>query len=75
MPMQSQSKRSSHERIHCSFTLVIVVFETTTVLLLRAHYTMDVFTGAVAARDATIFAARIAPWWDARLDAMCRKAG
>ena len=28
---------------------LIVVFEVTTVLVLRAHYTMDVFTGAVAA--------------------------
>ena len=47
--------------------LAIVVFEATTVLLLRAHYTMDVFTGAVAARYASILAARIAPWCDARL--------
>lgn len=28
---------------------LIIVFEVTTVLVLRAHYTMDVFTGAVAA--------------------------
>ncbi len=41
--------------------LAIVVFEATTVLLLRAHYTMDVFTGAVAARYATILADRIVP--------------
>jgi hypothetical protein len=49
---------------------LIVLFESTTVLLLRAHYTMDVFTGAVAARYATILAQRWAPGcdgWLARL--------
>lgn len=44
--------------------ILIAVFEATTVLVLRAHYTMDVFTGAVAARYATILAARAAPWCD-----------
>jgi membrane-associated phospholipid phosphatase len=29
--------------------LAVVLFEIATVLILRAHYTMDVFTGAVAA--------------------------
>lgn len=29
--------------------VLLVVFEVTTVLVLRAHYTMDVFTGAIAA--------------------------
>jgi hypothetical protein len=47
--------------------LLIVVFEAGTVLVLRAHYTMDVFTGAVAARYATILAKRWAPWCDARI--------
>jgi len=42
----------------------IVLFEATTVLLLRFHYTMDVFTGVVAARYATILAKRWAPWFD-----------
>lgn len=46
--------------------LAVVAFEATAVLLLRAHYTMDVFTGAVAARYASILAARIAPWFDSR---------
>lgn len=32
-----------------ALALTIVVFEIATVLILRAHYTMDVFTGAVAA--------------------------
>lgn len=53
----------------------IVAFEATTVLLLRAHYTMDVFTGAVAARYATMLAARIAPWCDSRLAGMFQKSG
>ena len=50
--------------------VAIVVLEVSTVLVLRAHYTMDVFTGAVAARYATILAARFAPRcdrWLARL--------
>ncbi|MCH1441942.1 MAG: hypothetical protein L7W43_19915, partial [Rubripirellula sp.] len=42
----------------------IIVFEVMTVLVLRAHYTMDVFTGAVAARYATLLASRIAPRCD-----------
>jgi hypothetical protein len=44
--------------------IAIVLLEATTVLVLRAHYTMDVFTGAVAARYASILAARVAPWCD-----------
>jgi hypothetical protein len=32
-----------------ALALVVVVFELTTVIVLRAHYTMDVFTGVVAA--------------------------
>lgn len=50
--------------------LLIVLFEASAVLVLRAHYTMDVFTGAVAARYASILALRWAPWcdgWLARL--------
>jgi hypothetical protein len=47
--------------------IAIAVFEAATVLVLRAHYTMDVFTGAVAARYASILAARVAPWWDRKL--------
>jgi hypothetical protein len=43
---------------------LVIAFEATTVLVLRAHYTMDVFTGAVAARYATILAQRWAPWCD-----------
>lgn len=48
----------------------IVLFESLAVLLLRAHYTMDVFTGAVVAHYTAILAARWAPAcdrWLARL--------
>ena len=44
--------------------IAIVLFEAATVLVLRAHYTMDVFTGAVAARYASMLAARVAPSCD-----------
>lgn len=38
----------------------IVVFEIATVLVLRAHYTMDVFTGLIAGLYAAYLAERIA---------------
>jgi len=41
--------------------VLIVVFEATTVLVLRAHYTMDVFTGALAALYVASVIGRIAP--------------
>lgn len=47
--------------------IVIVVFEVVTVLTLRAHYTMDVFTGAVTALLAAGFAAKISPACDRAL--------
>lgn len=39
----------------------IVLFEVATVLVLRAHYTMDVFTGIIAALWVATFCERIAP--------------
>ena len=54
--------------------IAIVVFEATTVLALRAHYTMDVFTGAVAARYASILAARVAPLCDRNLSRLARRS-
>ena len=39
--------------------VLIVVFEVATVLVLRAHYTMDVFTGAVAALYVASLVSRI----------------
>lgn len=41
--------------------IAIAVFEATTVIVLRAHYTMDVFTGVVAALWAAQTASRLAP--------------
>ena len=53
--------------------LAIILFEVATVLVLRAHYTMDVFTGAVAARYATILAARASPWCDRQLSLLSQR--
>jgi PAP2 superfamily C-terminal len=52
--------------------VAIVLVEATTVLVLRAHYTMDVFTGAVTALWVSSAAATLAPGvdrWLARLAA------
>jgi membrane-associated phospholipid phosphatase len=40
---------------------MIAVFEIITVLVLRAHYTMDVFTGIVAALWVARFSERVSP--------------
>ena len=53
--------------------LAIILFEVATVLVLRAHYTMDVFTGAVAARYASILAARASPWCDRKLSVLSKR--
>jgi PAP2 superfamily len=45
----------------------IVLFESIAVLVLRVHYTMDVFTGAIVALYAAVLAERWAPWCDATL--------
>ena len=50
-----------------SLAVLIAVFEIATVIILRAHYTMDVFTGAVAALYAAYLAGRIAAPIDRRL--------
>jgi PAP2 superfamily C-terminal len=52
--------------------IFIVFFEVTAVLVLRAHYTMDVFTGGIAALYATVLAERWAPWCD---DTLARVSG
>ncbi len=44
-----------------AFALTVVVFEVATVLILRAHYTMDVFAGAVTALWVAAFCDSIAP--------------
>jgi hypothetical protein len=43
------------------FAGLIVIFEVATVLILRAHYTMDVFTGVVAALWVAGFSEQISP--------------
>jgi hypothetical protein len=44
--------------------VAMVLFEIATVLILRAHYTMDVFTGMLAALSAAQFSAVVAPRLD-----------
>lgn len=51
----------------------IILLEVAAVLVLRAHYTMDVFTGAVAARYASILAARVSPWCDRKLSLLSQR--
>ncbi len=47
-----------------ALAVVIAVFETAVVLVLRAHYTMDVFTGIVAALWVTTLCERVSPRFD-----------
>jgi len=47
--------------------VAVVLFEVATVLILRAHYTMDVFTGLLAALWVVQLSNRISPRLDARL--------
>jgi hypothetical protein len=44
-----------------ALAIAVVVFETVTVLVLRAHYTMDVFTGLVAALWVAAVCGTVAP--------------
>jgi hypothetical protein len=54
--------------------IMFALFEATTVIVLRAHYTMDVFTGALAATVAALAAERIAPAIDRALETRHREA-
>lgn len=47
--------------------ILLVVFEVATVLILRAHYTMDVFTGILAALCVARVAQHLSPSLDRRL--------
>jgi hypothetical protein len=47
-----------------ALAVAIALFEASTVLVLRAHYTMDVFTGAITALYISTLAAAIAPRCD-----------
>jgi membrane-associated phospholipid phosphatase len=49
----------------------VILFEIAAVLILRAHYTMDVFTGAVTALWVAHFCDSVAP----RLDRWLSQAG
>jgi membrane-associated phospholipid phosphatase len=44
-----------------ALALLVVLFEVATVLILRAHYTMDVFTGAVVALWVSALCNSVAP--------------
>jgi PAP2 superfamily C-terminal len=50
-----------HRKWLTATAILIVIFEVATVLILRAHYTMDVFTGAVAALWIANLSERISP--------------
>jgi hypothetical protein len=50
----------------------IVIIEVTAVLVLRAHYTMDVFAGAVTALWVWTVASTLAPWVDRLLASLVR---
>ena len=52
-----------------AFALTVVVFEVATVLILRAHYTMDVFAGAVTALWVAALCESIGP----RVDRLLRE--
>jgi hypothetical protein len=47
-----------------ALAVLIVIFEVATVLILRAHYTMDVFAGIVAALWVARFSERVSPGID-----------
>jgi membrane-associated phospholipid phosphatase len=44
-----------------AIAVLVVIFEVATVLVLRAHYTMDVFTGAIAALYVAYLVGRLSP--------------
>jgi len=47
-----------------ALAVIVVVFEIAAVIVLRAHYTMDVFTGALAALWVSSMSERVAPHLD-----------
>jgi hypothetical protein len=50
--------------------LIITVIEAATVIVLRAHYTMDVFAAIFAAWAADVIAMRVAPFFDGLLSGL-----
>lgn len=67
----ARTKRSILVALGIAFSL----FEVFAVIILRAHYTMDVFTGALAAILAALAAERIAPRVDRALQRRARDSG
>ena len=57
-----------------TFAIAVALFEMATVLVLRAHYTMDVFTGALAAILSSQLAAKAAPRIDCWFDGVQSRA-
>ncbi len=56
-----------HRKWLTAIAILIVLFEVATVLILRAHYTMDVFTGMLAALWVAHISERLSPSLDRRL--------
>lgn len=56
-----------HKNWLTALAVLVVIFEIVTVLVLRAHYTMDVFTGIVAAFLVAYLVDALAPAMDRRL--------
>ena len=54
-----------------ALAVIVVMFEIATVLILRAHYTMDVFTGIVAA----LWVAQASEWLARRFDSPAAATG
>ncbi|HEV8604102.1 MAG TPA: phosphatase PAP2-related protein [Tepidisphaeraceae bacterium] len=59
-------------RIGIILGLLITLFEIATVVLLRAHYTMDIFTGAITALWVCTIAQRLGPHIDRALSRLVR---
>ena len=62
----------SFPRIGIALGLLIAFFEIGTVVLLRAHYTMDIFTGAITALYIWTVAKRLGPKIDLQLSRLVR---
>ncbi len=56
-----------HRKWLTAAAILIVLFEVATVIILRAHYTMDVFAGILAALWISRLSERLSPFLDQRL--------
>jgi hypothetical protein len=66
--------KSLPKKIGIPLGLLIALFEIATVILLRAHYTMDIFTGAITALYIWTVAKRLGPKIDLQLSRLVRAA-